>query len=63
MYDTRGDTAPDIRLLAIQRWNVRILLIFDISNRDYDVHLGHKIGERQNNLLLVVVHLSSTQIV
>lgn len=59
IHDTRGDTPPDTRLLAIQRWNVRVLFTFDISNRDYDVNLGHEIGEKQNNLPVVVVHLSS----
>lgn len=49
--------------LAIQRWNVRVLFTFDISNIDYDVDLGHKPEEKQNNLPVVVVHLSKSHIV
>jgi hypothetical protein len=62
-YDALGDTLPDTRLLAIQRWNVRVLFTFDISNIDYDVDLGHKPEEKQNNLPVVVVHLSKSHIV
>lgn len=63
LYNAQRNTPPDTRLLATQRWNVRVLFTFDISNRDYDVDLGHKPEQKQNGLAVAVVHLSRTRIV
>lgn len=60
LYDAKANNIPDTRLLAIQKYRVRILFVFDISNKDYDAALGHL--AEQNKLPVVVVHLSSREI-
>lgn len=41
LYDAQNNDKPDTRLLAIQKYRVRIFFVFDISNKDYDAALGH----------------------
>lgn len=60
LFDRPRDTQPDTLLLAIQKWAVRLLFVFDISNKNYNAELGHLL--EQNNLPVVVVHFSSKQI-
>lgn len=60
LYDAQNNDKPDTRLLAIQKYRVRIFFVFDISNKDYDAALAHL--AEQNNLPVVVAYLSSSQI-
>lgn len=60
LFDRPRDTQADTLFLAIQKWAVRLLFVFDISNKDYNTELGHL--PEQNNLRVVVVHFSSKQI-
>ncbi|KAL5333466.1 hypothetical protein BJX70DRAFT_380907 [Aspergillus crustosus] len=60
LFNRTRDTQPDTLLLAVQKWAVRLLFVFDISNKDYNAELGHLL--EQNNLRVAVVHFSSRQI-
>lgn len=60
LYDAKTTTAPDTKLLAIQRYLVRQMFVFDISNEDYDPEKGHL--SEQNKLPVVVIHLSDRKI-
>ncbi|CDM29650.1 unnamed protein product [Penicillium roqueforti FM164] len=59
-YDVQEDDTPDTRLLAIQKWRVCTLFIFDISNNYWDPTLGHL--AEQNKLPVVVAHLSRRKV-
>ncbi len=45
-----------LELLVKQKWHLRVLIVFDIFNDDYDAGLGH-LPER-NNLPVFSVHIS-----
>lgn len=46
----------EMKLLAKQRWQTRVFLVFDISNTSYDAALGHL--PEHNMLPVSIVHLS-----
>lgn len=58
LYITQQEP-PAIRLLAIQKYRTRLFFAFDISNHDYDAKLGHFPDQKQNDLPVVIVHLST----
>lgn len=60
LYDEKEITLSGTKLLAIQRYLVREMFVFDISNEDYDPEKGHL--PEQNQLPVVVVHLSDREI-
>lgn len=60
LYDQKEITLSDTKLLAIQRYLVREMFVFDISNDDYDPEKGHL--SEQNQLPVVVIHLSDRKI-
>lgn len=60
LYDIKELTLSDTKLLAIQRYLVREMFVFDISNEDYDPEKGHL--SEQNQLSVVVIHLSNRKI-
>jgi hypothetical protein len=60
LYDESEISFSDARLLAIQRYLVREMFVFDISNEDYDPQRGHL--PEQNQLPVVVIHLSDRTI-
>ncbi|PYI10642.1 hypothetical protein BO78DRAFT_335344 [Aspergillus sclerotiicarbonarius CBS 121057] len=47
---------PDLKLLAKQKWETHVFLVFDISNTCYDPSLGHL--PDQNKLPVTIVRLS-----
>lgn len=47
---------PELRLLAKQRWQTRVFLVFDIANASYDPQTAHL--PEQNNLPVAIVRLS-----
>ena len=50
------DRQPGMRLLAKQRWQTRIFLVFDIANALYDPEIAHL--PEQNKLPVAIVRLS-----
>ncbi|KAL4887993.1 hypothetical protein BDV59DRAFT_189545 [Aspergillus ambiguus] len=47
---------PKMRLLAKQRWQTRVFLVFDIANTSYDPEVAHL--PENNKLPVVIVRLS-----
>lgn len=47
---------PKLKLLAKQKWETRVFIVFDISNTSYDPKLGHL--PEQNMLPVAIVRLS-----
>lgn len=56
LYNTAEISASDTRLLAIQNYHVRKMLVFDILNESYDAAKGHL--PEQNKLPVIVVFLN-----
>jgi hypothetical protein len=61
VYEPKRITLSDTKLLAIQRYLVREMFVFDIWNEDYDPEKGHL--PEQNQLPVIVIHLSDRTIV
>lgn len=53
------DHYPQMQLLVKQRWETRVLLVFDISNTGYDPRKGHL--PDQNRLPVAIVRLSQKE--
>lgn len=54
--DSPGGTEIPIRLLVKQKWHLRVLIVFDLFNKNYDVKLGHL--PEHNNLPAFVVYFN-----
>ncbi|KAF2189288.1 hypothetical protein K469DRAFT_62549 [Zopfia rhizophila CBS 207.26] len=53
----KGETELPLRLLVKQKWPLRVLIVFDISNNSYNAELGHL--PEHNNLPVLVIHFST----
>ena len=54
--DSPEGTEIPLRLLVKQQWHLRVLIVFDLFNKNYDVKLGHL--PEHNNLPAFVVYFS-----
>lgn len=52
----REDMDVSPRLLVKQKWHLRVLIVFDLFNNDYEIKLGHL--PEHNKLPVLVVHFS-----
>ena len=56
----REDMDMPPRLLVKQKWHLRILVVFDLFNEDYEMELGHL--PEHNKLPVLVVHFSRKRV-
>jgi hypothetical protein len=60
LYNVSEITVSDTKLLAVQYYRVRKMIVFDIKNERYDPTKGHL--PEENELPVIVIHLSNKNI-